>query len=921
MHQKKKGSFYVIAVFCLAASTSFFEMAGLKFGKWMAGDDVAIQIEIVLQDFSAIEIEDLFTSRIEAGLTLLPGILNVKSATFHGASIITVKTDRSLDASLRRLQVNNLLEEILSDGELKGLAPAVRIRDIENENMKPVLSFYLSGNNSIREEAESIKERLEELFGSCEVRINYKVPWHSLTCDAEWLIHAGVTPEEFSGSIDPETPSYLSIGEREEAVQLDHFGKEYSLFNTPLRSINERTFNFGEFLENKKFERKEETYTRVNGKESVYMEVYFSGHHNPMLAYLSLRRFLNDPENVCSEITIAYDPIKIFIEQYVSRCISPWTLFILSSIVLVMIFAGIRISLLLLMAFSLKLMVVFASLKLLNILITPLTLIMFLPSVALFFPWGLLMVSGVLSGALMRARMAVLASMLVVVLSGLALLRYGSVTGHDLILCVQVICVSIIVSSLTVSFLVPAIFGLGVLRPGKHWLLIEKLIHRRSLGSIRVIGFRIKLLFFSASIMVVCLFGLPVHLVVPFETGSDPERNTDNHLCLNMSALGRKLEGSVQRFAEQIKRLRVNHDLHGDQMKVMLRFPPGTKASDIKDFSGGIEKVLLERQRGIKIITRVLSNRWRNLDIRLEEYQNDLQFREWARKVLLHELLKSSGVEWHLIDKNREYHSISGKDYQENYRWVLKGYNIHDLIKEKQRITETLKTYSRIKIDENTYKVLGPVDEIEIPIDIDKIGYDEEISRMIEWQNFSLLVGESPYGILKINAVIEGIDKLLGIYPCGVTDSTCRIEKPGNSFAIHRENQQYFTEIPVCYLGLKQSGDKWMNEFKNHEERTLPAGFHLDLSDNDYHHVARDKCWQPIFIVMFILISILTVILESLRKPVIIILFLMIYFIIAENFLFAQFSIVILLFHLIMEILILTFGIFTLGESRRSPEV
>ena len=243
------------------------------------------------QNASAKVVEQNITSRIEAAVSVVKGIEKVSSVSAFGSGSVLVEMKPNANVSMAKFEIASIIRQlrpklpehmsfpVVSGGEVD----AARADDDE---VKLILTYQLNADmpeEQMRQLAQKeVKRFVEKIEGVHHVDVSgVKMLYMEISYDAEEIAVYGLTNSDivaavknFTGKEDVVGEVTMDNGRVTLPLILTSKGNGKSFEQMPLRSVGGKIIYLNNLTTSSIHEQQPESYFRVNGMNSVYVNVY-----------------------------------------------------------------------------------------------------------------------------------------------------------------------------------------------------------------------------------------------------------------------------------------------------------------------------------------------------------------------------------------------------------------------------------------------------------------------------------------------------------------------------------------------------------------------------------------------------------------------------------------------------------------------
>ena len=243
---------------------------------------------------SAKVIEQNVTSRIEGLVSSVKGVESVSSESYFGSGYISIQLKKEASVSSVKFEIASLLRQV-RDKFPKGVSyPVLSGGEVitgksDDEKNKPLLTYLIQADmtgRDIRKLVErELKPRLEKEEGVSRVEVTGGTDFYlQISYDAAQLSLYGITASDIEDAIRNQLGRQDIVGE---VMRMDSKGlqtrtslflgvnaEDLHLEAIPIKAVDGKIIYLNNLATCEQKERKPDSYYRVNGMNTVYMNVY-----------------------------------------------------------------------------------------------------------------------------------------------------------------------------------------------------------------------------------------------------------------------------------------------------------------------------------------------------------------------------------------------------------------------------------------------------------------------------------------------------------------------------------------------------------------------------------------------------------------------------------------------------------------------
>lgn len=262
---------------------------------------------------SAKVIEQNVTSKIEGLVAAVRGVENVKSESFFGSGCVTIELKKNADVSATKFEIASLLKQARKQLP-KGVGyPELSGGEVVNENQRKettevLLSYHVNSNLSVEQLKEYIERQVEPVLRQIDEVKRVEVTGGKskiiiITYDPFVLSSYGLSANDIENGINSFLGKSDVVGEvqpkgQEEKRTLylstEKFGRP--LEEMPIGVVDDKTVYLGDLATYEYKDRLPDSYYRVNGLNTIYLNIHVDANANKIKLSHKLRKIISEIE-------------------------------------------------------------------------------------------------------------------------------------------------------------------------------------------------------------------------------------------------------------------------------------------------------------------------------------------------------------------------------------------------------------------------------------------------------------------------------------------------------------------------------------------------------------------------------------------------------------------------------------------------
>ena len=884
-----------------------------------------IDVSFTWPDASARLIEQSVTSRIEGALSAITGSESVSSRSSKGSGRVTIRFRKGTEMAAARFEVASAI---------RNLYPK-----LPEEVSYPAISIATGGTRESDMLVYTIKADLPSRRIEEYVEAHMSTPL-SQTEGVGKVSLSGVTPFEWVITFDPKAMEVNGISAADLAAAFrDYFrsdviglttlphadGTDRSIVlklrnraslnfgDIPIARRNGRIYHLRDFATARWCEAPPSTYFRINGLNTITLSIGCEASTNMLRVAENVKEEMQRlqaafPPGISA--TLTYDA-----SEYVSGELHKIYLRTLLCVAILMLFVYLvsrdfNYLLIIAVTLAVNILVAVVFYNLLNLDIHIYTLAGITVSLGIIIDSSIIMVDHYSYYRNRRVFVSILGALLTTIGAlGIVWLlpekQQANLTDFSL-----VIVINLVVSLIVALLFIPALLDKF---PLKRSMTVSSVKRRRltvrvSRAYARFIGWgrRHRWLFIVALIWG---FGIPTFLLpekIEPEKGETPGRGTELYnkimegrfMTEHRSFLDKFLGSSLHLFHTATSRYNNFREPEQKVLYVNAGMAEGCTVQQLNDVVRHMENYICQFDEVDMFRTRITSYDYTRIEITFKpEYENS-GFPSMLKQELTSAAINFGGATWRVwgIDDNSFNNNIVSSYRSNQIR--LRGYNYDQLAAYADRLIDSLSTNRRVSepeiMDGDAWTL--PHNEFTIRYDDERIAatgldvsdYYTILNTMLYQSRLpSVYNGEELQQVILESGDRDRFDRWhianaqVGIDSLRTKLSTVgTIEKHRTGISIRRSKQSYEILVGFDFIGSYELGKRLIERtVRQLNDEILPIGFRADSPSHNFGRKEKQQQAWLILLVVAIIYTMCTILFESLRKPLVIILMIPISFI------------------------------------------
>lgn len=876
-------------------------------------------------------IEQEVTSKIEGVVSSVRGVESVSSTSYVGRGEVNVKLKKGVNISATRFEVSSILKQV-SDNLPEGVSyPYITGGDVSSgkSTNKHLLSYRINANmrqDQIQEYAvKNLEPYIEQVDGVTSVSVSGGTPEYlEITYDPEVLRINGLSRNDIISGIYGYTGRSVIIGDIEQenistgkktriTLHLETSKMGSDLSKIQIGRSGDKMIYLGSVATMSYKDRAPDSYYRINGMNTVYLNVYVDEGSNIISMSEKVRSKIDELKlNLIDDyyVELTHDSakeIKTELNKLVRRT--------LLSLIILLVFVWV-------ISRSFRYLSIIAVTLVANLLIAVITYYLFDVQLHIFSLAGIAVAFGIVIDTSIvmvdhfsyyrnrKVFLAILAALLTTIGSLVIIFFMPESVRNDLADFSAVIIINLSVSLIVSLFFVPALIDKYNYQSAeaKRSLPTRRKIVKFSKVYNRYIDFTQKRKWIYITLMILA-FGIPIHLL-PSKV-AEPDRWSGKvtvekmwyHDLYNATIgssfyqhtlkepMEKILGGTIRLFSKGAGSYYRQNEKGDIVLHIKAQMPEGGSAKQVNEKIVEIETALSKYDEVERYVTNI-NGRSGYIDVYFTEEAGVSSFPYILENEVINKALLIGGVDWSTWGVSEKGFSNSLNTAYKSHRIVISGYNYDRLYKYAEEMSADMTSNRRVtdvEIETSEsywYSEANDLNEMYIKYDMEKValynldlqsGYsalDNIISEHTISKNTSTRLNND------ITIVSSESDKfdVWGLFNSYVTvgDTPIKYSNLGEigkrkaRTSIKKENQEYSMNIAFNFLGSYELSSRFVEQTIDKYNSLLPIGFKCESSSYNYRKDANTQ-YMLILLIVVIIFFICSILFESLIKPLVII--------------------------------------------------
>lgn len=877
-------------------------------------------------------VEQEITSKVEGLVSSVVGVEKTSSVSSSGNGSVTVVLKEKANVSAVRFEISSLLKQIA--GKLPQGAGNLYLRGGDaggglRQNKKQVLSYIINADMdpaNIRDYVErNIKPYLTQIDYVREVSVGGAMPLYlDISYDPTELQRYGLESDVIVSGLQNFLGQRSIVGDAERIdrdgnkeritllLETERLGADIG--KTPLTTIEGKIVYLSDVAEFNYKKRRETSFYRINGLNTIYLNIFADTETNIIKASAELRERMEKIQANLTDgfyVTLTNDAakevreelVKLVKRTFLSLAILFLFVWIVSrsrrylSVIAVSLFANVLISVIFYYLFDVELNLI--------------SLAGVAVSFGIMIDTVIVMVDHYSYYHDRRAFLAILAALLTTIGSLVIVFFMPDYVKGALNYFSAIIIINLTVALFVALFFVPALIdrvGLYRRQTKTRYGRLKRTVKWSRFYS-RYIVFTQKRKWIYITLFILA-FGIPVHLLPARLGKSDYYRTSGNAETKWYEEVYNKTIGShfyQSTLREPLEKmvggtLRLFSSVHSSRtfsqrdrevkLYISARLTEGDDAVVLNQKMWQMDRFLAKFKEVKRFVTRV-DGKSGSIEVEFADEYRDGAFPHYLESQVIREALSIGGVDWSTAGVSERGFSNSLGLGHKSHRIGLSGYNFDRLYKYAEILAEKVQTNRRvtdvgIELGNSDYWQVQDeaASELYIKYDMEKVALHNLNLRQC-YATLAALVDKGEVGIYRNKNQRIVIDyhssqrdqfdvwHLMNSYlPVG-DRQVCyahigEIGKRSAATRITKNNQEYSLQVAFNFMGSYNLSDQFIKQTTEEFNATLPVGFRTVNQSFGWYDDQGTQYWLILLIVVIIFFT-CSILFESLRQPLVII--------------------------------------------------
>ncbi len=853
-------------------------------------------------------IENQITAPVEAALSTLQGIENIKSRSSQGYAQITIELDQYTNVQQFRFEASTLLRQIKRQLPEDVNYPSIRINSPDDElNQQAFLSYSIEGSDT----PKNIKSYAE----------NYINPIIASIPDVDRVSVMGIEDQEWVLRLDYNQLNVLNIDSNTIITAIQNYFRQENLgvvnhdkqmlnvvlnspnnisWHFPITKVGQRIIYLDDIAKITHQTQSPRGYYRVNAKNAISLQIYAQDNANTLALAKKVKQKIKD---LNQNLPQTYSLTKIYDNtEYIAQELDKIYETTLYTIIILLVFVflvsrNLRYVFQIIIGLIANISIAFGLYYLFGIEIQLYSLAGITISLGLIIDNIIVVLDHFKTRGKQNIFIAILASTLTSIAALSVIFLLDEATRFNLIDFAYVIMINLGTSLLVSFLLIPALL--------KFWPLKSKNPSETQSLS-KFYGLYHQFIRFLVRYKKVCVVIVIWAIGIPtFMLPSSLENNSKWYKQLYNTTYGNEwfqdnirpvmdkaIGGSFRLFSIYVFENAYYNRNEETQLVVNAAMEKGASIEQMNEVFLRLENFLLQFPEIKQFTSNIYSSQYGSLNITFKKAYENSSFPYVLKSKLTVKAIDLSGMSWNIYGVGKGFSSGNNYLQSTNFRLSAKGYNYDELNAWADTLSTMLLEHPRIQevfVRENSQWRKKPAYEYNIDLNKNELALRKSNAMQTYNSLRALSLSLSPNTFAYIGGKYEPIrlegeqsrnfdiwqiknEPLLNLdgNPFKLKDMAT-IKKTPTEENIYKENQEYLRLIEFQYTGSQKFGNQYLEKCLKELNQLLPLGYSFKKSNFSFllSKQAQDYSLLLLLVVLFIYI-ITSSLFESFTQPFII---------------------------------------------------
>ena len=858
-------------------------------------------------------IESSVTSKIEAMISRISGITNIKSNSSNSNGQIVLSIDKKANMDAIRFEISTAIRQLWPLLP-KGVSyPEVRAWYSDSRASSPLLTYTLNAPgtpNHILQYAEThIRPQLTRLEGISAINISGATPMEwLLEYDKNKLKAINVTPEDIQTAISSQLGnSFVGMTTIADEMYCAVYIKptlnnRTALSEVAIKNINGKIFYLGELVKIVHKEQEARTHHRINGLNTIYMSIYANDQVNQIQLSKQIRQKIETIKSTFPhgyKLQLSSDSSENIKKEITDVIIRSSTALLILLLFVFLIHRNLKYLAVIMLSVGANIIVSFILYYWLDIEIQVYSIAGITISLGLIIDNILIMADHLLHRNRMNIFLAILASTLTTIASLAVVFFLDEKAQLNLLDFARVLIINLSVSLLIALLLVPALLYNTHLTVSKPYVSIKQ--KRRT---IRFNQFYSRLIQYLCQHKKLCYavlllsFGIPTFLIPSSIAGTGTWAKTYKTIfrsdaCRNIrSYVDPLLGGSLRLFMQRSSSRGIQMERNDPVLSIRANMPYGSTLEEMNSTIRKVERSIQQFKGVQQFHTHIYSPQSAHISVDFTQEGISKKIPQKMRDKLVSQVVRIGNATWQISGVENGFNNNVVQDGRSNYVKIT-GYNYDELMYHAVQLSKRLNEHPRIQriviVPASYYSakdyeeyIFETSPEQLISQDLNISGLNSAVQAMLPQQvnGGSLISKENGNELICIRPTSLQSTEIWDVkhslqqhhqntFRIGNVATVTRQQVPRD---IEKENQQYQLYVMYDFVGDGSLGHAVLKNVIEEYSGYLTMGYNIETQQyGSYNEPQKRSDFWVILLIILIIYIICCILYNSFTLPFVVI--------------------------------------------------
>lgn len=858
-------------------------------------------------------IESSVTSKIEAMISRISGITNIKSNSNNGNGQIVLSIDKKANMDAIRFEISTAIRQLWPLLP-KGVSyPEVKAWYSDSRASSPLLTYTLNApgtpNNILQYAETHIRPQLTRLEGISSINISGATPMEwLLEYDKNKLKAINITPENIQSAISSQLGnSFVGMTTQADDMYCAVYIKptlngQTDLSGVAIKNINGKIFYLGELVKIVHKEQDARTHHRINGLNTINMSIYANEQVNQIQLSKQIRQKIANIQSTFPygyKLQLSFDSSENIKKEITDVIIRSSTALLILLLFVFLIHRNWKYLTVIMLSVGANIIVSFILYYWLDIEIQIYSIAGITISLGLIIDNILIMADHLLHRNRMNIFLAILASTLTTIASLAVVFFLDEKAQLNLLDFARVLIINLSVSLLIALLLVPALLYNTHLTVSKPYVSIK-----RKRQTILFNQFYSRLIHHLCQhkkwcyVVLLLAFGIPTFLIPSSIEGTGTWAKTyktvfRSDACRHIrSFVDPLLGGSLRLFMQRSSSRKIQMERNDPVLSVRANMPYGTTLEEMNSTIQKVERSILQFKGVQQFQTHIYSPQTAHISINFTQEGILQKIPQKMHDMLISQVVRIGNATWSISGIDNRFDNNVMQYGRSNYV-KLTGYNYDELMYHAFQLSKRLNKHPRVQriiIVPTSYYgakdyeeyIFETSSEQLISQDLNISGLNSALQAMLPQQidGGALISKENGNEVIRIRPASLQSTEIWEVkhslqqnnentFRIGNVATVTRQQVPRD---IEKENQQYQLYVMYDFVGDGSLGHAVLQDVIQEYSGYLTMGYNIENQQyGSYDDPQKRSDFWVILLIILIIYTICCILYNSFTLPFVVI--------------------------------------------------